>query len=42
MEAILLHLVIDVPMEGRVRDRPNIGAKENVHGILIVILSADV
>ena len=42
MEAISPHLVIDVPMEDKVRDRPNIGAKENVHGILIVILSADV
>ena len=42
MEAILLHLVIDVPTEGKVRDRLNIGAKENVHGTLIIILSADV
>ena len=42
VEAILPYLAIDVPMEDKVRDRPNIGAKENVHGILIVILSADV
>ena len=42
VEAILPYLAIDVPMGDKVRDRPNIGAKENVHGILIVILSADV
>ena len=41
VEAILPYLAIDVPMGDKVRDRPNIGAKENVHGILIVILSAD-
>ena len=42
VEAILPYLAIDVRMEDKVRDRPNIGARENVHGILIVILSADV
>ena len=42
VEATLPHHVIGVHMEDKVRDILNIGAKENVHGILIIILSAGV